>query len=117
MRQPKTPLLVVLVLASLTSGLVWCAGPCCPSKGTGASVLSIGAAPCCGAGTPSRCQSSLQRADAATVTSVAVAHSPLVLLTGQAASNESAFVALGPPGPATFVPRQRPPALHTPLLI
>jgi hypothetical protein len=50
------------LIFGLAVGLVWCAGPCCASMGSTDSPLSIGAVPCCGSGTPSGCQTTMQRA-------------------------------------------------------
>jgi hypothetical protein len=109
---------VILVIAGLAIGIAWCAGPCCAGQGAAPSALSIGAVSCCGAGTPSRCQPSIQRADAAAVSSIAAAHSPLVLSTAPVAPDALA-TASGPraPGPAMLIPRQGFSAHHTPLLI
>jgi hypothetical protein len=109
---------VILVIAGLGIGLAWCVGPCCAAAGTAPSTLSIGVASCCDDGTPSRCQPSIQRADAADVSSIAVAHSPLALSTGPVAADALA-TANGPRAPrlAMLIPRQGFSALHTPLLI
>lgn len=111
-------LLVTLIIAGLATGLVWCVGSCCAATGRLLSTTSIGALSCCGAGTPSGCQPSIQRADAATISLIAVAHSPIVLATGPVTPD--AIVA--PAGsravrPGMPVLRRGSSLLHTPLLI
>jgi hypothetical protein len=50
------------LILGLVAGLAWCVGPCCGSMGSSAPPLSIGPVPCCGSGTPSGCNTTIQRA-------------------------------------------------------
>ncbi len=117
MRPTKLITALALILG-LAAGLVWCAGPCCATASRGVSSLWIGAASCCGAGTPSRCQPSVQNADAAALSSAAVAHSPLPFFTGPVAHHAVVTPDWSQsPGPAFLVPENGLSARHTPLLI
>lgn len=118
MRLRNLPLVSGLILG-LAISVVWCAGPCCGAmEANPVSAPSIGVMACCGAGTPSQCQPSIQSVDGAVFSSVAPLYSPLALLATQPTS--AARVAREPGltlEPRLLSARQSLPSLHVPLLI
>lgn len=109
---------VLLAIAGLAAGLVWCANPCCSTKSSSPSPLALGAPACCGAETPGRCQPSVGRAEAAPVTSVSIPHAPLGAIAP--ASLEKAVSLSGALRATPTKSFVLPPGLfrlHTPLLI
>lgn len=106
------------LIFALAMSVVWWAPPCCEQVAGNGSALSIGAVPCCGAGMPSRCQPSIQRAEAPVFSLVTPASSPLAVLATEPLSvrrpvHESGLKLK----PRLSAARFSFPSLHVPLLI